>query len=170
MIASKYEEIYAPEVGDMVYVTDKAFTKDQILKMENSILLALNFNINSPSSFRFLERMSKLSKADDLVFNHAWYMIELTLSDQMFYRFKPSLIAAASLYLTKKILKRKEPWNAFLEQQTGYKDKDLRLAAKDLASMLNDAHTQREVSSIFRKFSSSKHIEVAKVSADFWNN
>ncbi len=31
LIASKYEEIYAPEIRDFVYITDKAYTKEQIL-------------------------------------------------------------------------------------------------------------------------------------------
>lgn len=34
LIASKYEEIYAPEVRDFVYITDKAYSKEEILKME----------------------------------------------------------------------------------------------------------------------------------------
>ena len=33
-IASKYEEIYAPEVKDFAYVTDKAYTKKAILQCE----------------------------------------------------------------------------------------------------------------------------------------
>lgn len=31
LIASKYEEIYAPEVKDFVYITDKAYLKEEIL-------------------------------------------------------------------------------------------------------------------------------------------
>ena len=31
LIASKYEEIYAPEIGDFVYMTDKAYSKAQML-------------------------------------------------------------------------------------------------------------------------------------------
>ena len=31
LIASKYEEIYAPEIRDFVYITDKAYTREQIL-------------------------------------------------------------------------------------------------------------------------------------------
>jgi len=30
LIASKYEEIYAPEVRDFVYITDNAYTKEEI--------------------------------------------------------------------------------------------------------------------------------------------
>ena len=64
LIASKYEEIYAPEVRDFVYITDKAYTKEEILKMEYSMLAVLDFNITSPSSYRFLERFAKIQNAD----------------------------------------------------------------------------------------------------------
>lgn len=30
-IASKYEEIYAPDIKDFVYVCDKAYSKEEIL-------------------------------------------------------------------------------------------------------------------------------------------
>ena len=56
LIASKYEEIYAPEVRDFVFITDNAYTREEILTMEMSILTTLQFNITSPSAFRFLER------------------------------------------------------------------------------------------------------------------
>lgn len=56
LIASKYEEIYAPEVRDFVFITDNAYTKEEILTMEMSILTTLQFNITTPSAFRFLER------------------------------------------------------------------------------------------------------------------
>jgi len=65
LIASKYEEIYAPEVRDFVYITDKAYTKEEILKMEYAMLATLDFNITSPSSYRFLERFVKIAKADE---------------------------------------------------------------------------------------------------------
>ena len=54
LIASKYEEIYVPEISDFVFITDKAYTKEEILEMESSILITLEFNITVPSSYRFL--------------------------------------------------------------------------------------------------------------------
>ena len=43
LLASKYEEIYPPDLRDFVYVTDKAYTKKQILQMEGKMLKELNF-------------------------------------------------------------------------------------------------------------------------------
>ncbi len=41
LIASKYEEIYPPIVSDFVYITDNAYTREEILDMEEKILMAL---------------------------------------------------------------------------------------------------------------------------------
>lgn len=64
LIASKYEEIYPPYVKDFVYITDKAFTKEQVLEMEQSMLLNLDYNLTFPTPLRFLERYSRLAECD----------------------------------------------------------------------------------------------------------
>ena len=38
LIASKYEEIYAPMVRDFVYITDNAYSREEILEMESRML------------------------------------------------------------------------------------------------------------------------------------
>lgn len=45
LIASKYEEIWAPELNDFVYISDRAYRKEQILTMEKVMLNALKFNL-----------------------------------------------------------------------------------------------------------------------------
>lgn len=57
LIASKYEEIYAPIVSDFVYITDNAYSKEEILRMERKIISTLNFDLQITSSLRFLERL-----------------------------------------------------------------------------------------------------------------
>lgn len=68
LIASKNEEIYAPEVRDFVYITDKAYTKEEILDKEYNILTKLKFDITVPTAYRFLERYAKVMQADHVVF------------------------------------------------------------------------------------------------------
>jgi G2/mitotic-specific cyclin-B, other len=99
LIASKYEEIYAPEVRDFVYITDKAYSKEEILKMEFSILTTLDFNITSPSAYRFLERYNKVVNGDTLMFNLARYLIELPLIEYRMLKYTPSNIAASAVFL-----------------------------------------------------------------------
>lgn len=45
LISTKYEEIYPPTCKDMVYITDNAYSKEDILAMESNVLIALDFNI-----------------------------------------------------------------------------------------------------------------------------
>ena len=59
LIAAKYEEIYAPEVKDFVYITDRSYTEKDILRMEVRILAALNFDLGRPLPLHFLRRASK---------------------------------------------------------------------------------------------------------------
>lgn len=58
LISCKYEEIYPPIVKDFVYITDSAYTKEEILKMERKMISVLDFEISIQSSFRFLQRFS----------------------------------------------------------------------------------------------------------------
>lgn len=44
-IASKYEDIYAPEVDELCYLCDNAYQKEELLKMESFILSTLGFEI-----------------------------------------------------------------------------------------------------------------------------
>lgn len=54
LVASKYEEIYAPDMQDCVYITDEAYTRAQLLKMEQDLLFTLDFNLTAPSALRLL--------------------------------------------------------------------------------------------------------------------
>ena len=59
LIASKYEEMYAPEINDFVYITDSAYSKTEIRRMEIVILKTLQFNLGRPLPLHFLRRNSK---------------------------------------------------------------------------------------------------------------
>ena len=50
LIASKYEEIWAPELNDFVYISDRAYKKDQILTMEKVMLNSLKFNLTGAAA------------------------------------------------------------------------------------------------------------------------
>jgi cyclin B len=68
LIATKYEEIYPPTVKEFIYLTDDTFTRKEVLEMERRILFNIEFGITETSSYRFLERYSKIAKADSVIF------------------------------------------------------------------------------------------------------
>lgn len=59
-LASKYEEMYPPEISDFAYVTDRAYTTAQIRDMEMKILRVLKFKLGRPLPLQFLRRASKI--------------------------------------------------------------------------------------------------------------
>lgn len=59
LVASKYEEILSPDVADLVYITDDAYTSNEIREMEMIILKELNFDLGRPLPIHFLRRASK---------------------------------------------------------------------------------------------------------------
>ena len=59
LIAAKYEEIWAPEVRDFVYISDRAYERSDILDMEKQMLKALDYNLTLPTSYQYLARLLK---------------------------------------------------------------------------------------------------------------
>jgi len=123
LISTKYEEIYPPDLRDLLAVSENKFSREQVLTMEQSILHALNFKVTSPSAYRFLERFRRLEDTfdDKEVFFFAQYIQEVAMLDASLLKFTPSQIAAASLILSTKQLKKKENiWGKDLEKFSEY--------------------------------------------------
>jgi hypothetical protein len=81
LIVAKYEEIYPPLLKDFVFIADNTYTAEEILDMEKKILFSLDFDLSLTTSYRFLERFSKLTKLDNISFFLSQYMLELGLLD-----------------------------------------------------------------------------------------
>ena len=64
-IAAKYEEIYPPDVGEFVYITDDTYNKRQVLRMEHLVLKVLGFDLSLPTVNVFLSQMCERSKTED---------------------------------------------------------------------------------------------------------
>uniref|UniRef100_H0VRG8 G2/mitotic-specific cyclin-B1 n=1 Tax=Cavia porcellus TaxID=10141 RepID=H0VRG8_CAVPO len=103
-IASKYEEMYPPEIGDFAYVTNSTYTKHQIRQMEMKILRVLNFALGRPLPLHFLRRASKIGEVDVEQHTLAKYLMELSMLDYDMVHFPPSQIAAGAFCLALKIL------------------------------------------------------------------
>ncbi|KAL1789159.1 G2/mitotic-specific cyclin-B1 [Sigmodon hispidus] len=89
-IASKYEEMYPPEIGGFVFVTNNTYTKHQIRQMEMKILRVLNFSLGRPLPLHFLRRASKTGEVDVEQHTTAKYLMELTMLDYDMVHFAPS--------------------------------------------------------------------------------
>lgn len=98
-LAAKFEEIYPPDVGEFVYITDDTYTKKQVLRMEHLILKVLSFDIAVPTSNQFLPRFWRAAKADRKTELFSSYICELALNDCDLIGYLPSFIAASAVCL-----------------------------------------------------------------------
>ena len=59
LLAAKLNEIYFRRIADYAFITDNAYTQDEIKFMEEDILKTLNFDFLFPSPLSFFEILSK---------------------------------------------------------------------------------------------------------------
>ncbi len=62
LIASKFEDIYPPEVDELKYLCENQFTKESILELESEIIFEFNFNLIFVSPVDYLEIFIKKHK------------------------------------------------------------------------------------------------------------
>jgi len=99
LIASKYEEIYPPEIRDCVYITDRAFTRQAVLDMEIRILDELQYALSVPTAYPFLLRFLSVTGAPPAMRFAASYYLERMLQEPEFLDYRPSLLAAGAVCL-----------------------------------------------------------------------
>lgn len=162
LVAAKFEEMYPPQIHDFVYVTDKAYTKNEVIRMEVTMLTALECRICRPTPFNFLERFMCVNGCTDAHRDLAQYLLELTITDYKMIRYAPSHLAAAAVLLSNKLLKRRPAWPAALEKHAKMNEQVLKECAKEICGLLENAE-QSQLQAIRKKYSQAKHHAVAKL-------
>ncbi|KHN81340.1 G2/mitotic-specific cyclin-B [Toxocara canis] len=110
-IASKFEEIYAPELQDYVYIAEESFSKRDIIRMEVGILSKVGVDLGRPHVIQFLRRIT--CYFDAVLHAMAKYISENAVCDYATCHLKPSFIAAVSLWLAGLLEERELPDNVF---------------------------------------------------------
>ncbi|PHT99377.1 Cyclin-A1-1 [Capsicum chinense] len=167
MIASKYEEICAPQVEEFCYITDNTYFKEEVLQMESAVLNYLKFEMTAPTAKCFLRRFVRaaqgLNEVLSLQLEHlASYIAELSLLEYDMLCYAPSLIAASAIFLAKYILlPSMKPWNSTLRHYTQYQPSDLRDCVMALHNLCYN-NNNSSLSAVREKYSQHKYKFVAK--------
>lgn len=105
-VASKYHEIFSPEMNDFVYISDRAFSKDDLLKMEEAVVKFLDFKITVPTPYSFIQRFIKVAQHNivtkeqrETFKQYALYIMEFALMDYRCLKYKPSVVSAGAVYI-----------------------------------------------------------------------
>lgn len=164
LVAAKYEEIWAPEVRDFVYISDKAYTRKQILDTEKDLLQALDWNLSLPTSYQFLARLLKAANVHyekELALFVA-YSAELCLVDYRMLRYSYSELAAGIMYVAMRAFKKADPFPHNLMRHAHFAKDSVLHISKEVVKLVQAAHSSN-LQAVVKKYSTTKFCEAAMV-------
>ena len=158
-IASKYEETYYPEVNDFIYLTEDAYSYDEVISMESTILKCLDFKITFPTAAKFLTHyIKKISNENVISFDISRYLIENSLLHGKMLKYLPSKIACSALYIANEktglVLK-----NKMLLKYCNCSLDDILECLTDLKSIVEER--EPKLNALYKKYSFSKYSKVS---------
>lgn len=174
-IASKYQEIYAPEVADFVYISDKAYPQEEILAMEAEILNELQFEVTVPSGLTFLYRCMKAARVEtgcdaQSHMHTALYLTDLALQNSAMLRHRPSVRAATACRLAAKLCSLPLVWNETMcFYSGGWTEGDLAQCQLDFIQILQherDSTAKNKLTAVKRKFGVAAYSCVSRLVCD----
>jgi len=162
-IAAKFEEITPPELHDWVYITDKAYTQDEVLGMEVTMLSSLSFQIMVPTAAHFFQIFQKANGCNDMHRSLAQYILELGILDIRMLEYAPSNVVAAALLLSNEVLGFRSRWPVAMVEQSRHTESSLR-GCVELLRQLFDADrlgAGGQLQAVHKKFSMKDRHSVA---------
>lgn len=165
-IASKYEEMYFPDISDFLYITDNAYSKVEMLQMEMLIVKTLDYSFGRPLPLHFLRRYSKAGKAFPIHHTMAKYFLEQSLVHYEMCHYPPSLIAAAAIYLAFLIYSnddenvQKVVWTNTLAHYSTYSKDDVFPVVREIASILINVDKVKH-QAVRKKYAHVKYMKIS---------
>jgi transcription initiation factor TFIIIB Brf1 subunit/transcription initiation factor TFIIB len=109
-VASKYEEIYYPTLKDFEWLSNGTISGRDIVKAESIVLAALGFDLASVNPFHFIRRFSKAAHSSRRTHELTKYVMELSLGVYSMLGHKPSVVAAACVYIARAMTHQSPLW------------------------------------------------------------
>lgn len=156
-IASKYEEVLSPHVGNFKHVADNGFSESEILSAERFILQTLQYDLSYPNPMNFLRRISKADNYDIQTRTVGKYLLEISVVDHRFMAYRPSHIAATAMYLARLILDRGD-WDATLSFYAGYTEEEIEPVLQLMVDYLARPVAHE---AFFKKYASKKFLKAS---------
>ncbi|KAE8057389.1 hypothetical protein FH972_014087 [Carpinus fangiana] len=125
LLACKYEEVSVPVVEDFIVISDRAYSRKEVLEMEKLMVNSLQFNLSVPTPYVFMRRFLKAAEADKKLELLSFFLIEMCLVEYEMVKFSPSLLAAAAIFTAKCTLGGFKKWSKTCEWYTSYSEEQL---------------------------------------------
>ncbi|XP_052480013.1 G2/mitotic-specific cyclin-2 isoform X1 [Gossypium raimondii] len=164
LLACKYEEVSVPIVGDLILISDKAYSRKEVLEMERLMLNTLQFNMSFPTPYVFMKRFLKAAQSDKKLELLSFFLIELALVEYEMLKFQPSLLAAAAIYTAQCSLNGYKQWSKTCEWHSSYTEDQLLECSRFMVGFHEKAATGK-LTGVHRKYCTSKFGYTAKCEA-----
>ncbi|KAG5380082.1 hypothetical protein IGI04_027924 [Brassica rapa subsp. trilocularis] len=155
LLACKYEEVSVPVVDDLIVISDKAYTRREVLDMEKLMANTLQFNFCLPTPYVFIRRFLKAAQSDKKVELLSFFIIEPCLVEYEMLQYAPSQLAASAIYTAQSTLKGFEEWSKTCEFYTGYTEEKLMECSRKMVGLHHKAGTGK-LTGVYRKYNTSK--------------
>merc|ERR1712039_821017 len=144
LIAAKFEEIDPPKAHEFSYLTNKTYSKKEILEFETVVLVTLDFQIAVPTPAHFFDRWQRANGCDSMHSALAQYALELALLHTRSLRYPPSVLVAASLLLSNEILGRRPAWPVAMAHSTRQTEASLAACIEELRGYFMAARSAKQ--------------------------
>jgi cyclin B len=139
-IACKHEEIELPNSKDFLFITENAYTKEELFNMEYKILKPINFEILTSTQYDFFLSFCNKFKFNQNEINYGKYLLNLTLLDYDLLKYSNSIIANSCAIISKKYFEKdndkiKELYNKELYNESLIEDAGLINCIKDIKDL-----------------------------------
>ncbi|OMO91443.1 hypothetical protein CCACVL1_07111 [Corchorus capsularis] len=161
LLACKYEEVSVPVVEDLILISDKAYTRKEVLDMEKLMVNTLQFNFSLPTPYVFMRRFLKAAQSNKKLELLSFFMIELCLVEYEMLKFPPSLLASAAIFTAQCTLSGSTHWTKTCEWYTTYSAEQLMDCSRMMVTFHQKAGTGK-LTGVHRKYSTSKYGYAAK--------
>ena len=169
MISCKHEEIDLPKIDDFIYITDNAYVKKEVVKMEEDVLSKLNFAFLYPSPIKFFEYLSFHFNFEKKHHMMGKYLMESFLLDVKNAKYKPSIISCACAYIVMKFFKMKNYQETYnkkfynLDEIKGkYSEHNIKECAKDICLFVDNVN-KTNYQACVKKYSKPEQERVAVI-------
>ena len=164
LISCKSHEIYYPQNNKLIEMTDNAYSKEEMLTMENEILKKLNFFIVCPNPIDFYNILSKMFNFEKKQYYLGNYFIESALVNYQILKYSSSVIASSCTYLVMKYYRingYQKLYNNFIINENNPEDV-IKDAAKEIY-VLVDNLSKSKFKSLKKKYSLTQFENVSEI-------
>jgi cyclin B len=102
LISAKENEVVYPSLEKFIGITDNAYNKSELLKMEIQVLQALNFEVIIPTTEEYYNILSKIFNFNKSQNHLGEYFLDSALVDYNMLKYKYSTIGLACIYIVMK--------------------------------------------------------------------